>query len=83
MYLNEEATLSEYYAQFVTERELEVVKNIDIKSSLRTWDNLPEVNFASRCLMDKLNDSYSLAGKVCIYKTARRMLDNLEDNLKK
>jgi len=74
MYLDGDITHEEYYAQFVTERELSVVKDIDINASLKTWDTLPDICLASQGLMIAVNESYTLSTKVCIYKTAKRKL---------
>lgn len=85
-YLNKKCTQQQYYAQFVTEQTLSVLKNSDKFQEIMAdksehlsglscrdfWDKLPvEYN---RAAMEAAGDYLTGAGKVCIYKAAARIL---------
>jgi hypothetical protein len=85
-YLDKECTHREYYSQFVNPDILHNVKLFigedRIKNSkdkhlndisLVEWDNLP-APFNSGAMMRDRGDYLTPAGKVCIYKTAAKML---------
>jgi len=74
-YLSEKCTHQEYYSQFVTDFELEIVKNISLDSPLRTWDLTP-ISDKSNELLRLARDSYSLSAKVCILKQAKLLTMN-------
>ena len=75
-YIDKKCTHSEYYAQFVIDVYKARVNNLDLKSTpLVVWDNLPNIYSTTNDKMKQCGDYLTLSGKVCIYKEARRQLD--------